>query len=123
MHRVPDGAHAECAVENGHCAESRYAARCSVPCSLQKGNEGDMCEQSREKDPYHPFSCKHGGARARPRLISKAGRYAEMERRVLELYDWVIPKAGDDPVMVCAIMDVVCWFLGVLQQIWVDVSV
>ena len=82
-----------------------------------------MCEPSLAKDPYHPFCCKYGGARARPHravmrtmngLISQAGGYADMERHVPEVYDLVTPKSGQDPVTRCAFVDVVSWFLGVL---------
>ena len=100
-------------------------------CSLRRANEGEMCEQSLAQDPYHPFSCKYGGARAKShravmyalnRLISQAGGYADMERQVPELYDLVIPKPGADPVIRCATMGVVSSFPGVLQQLWIDVS-
>ena len=59
---------------------------------------GDMKEQSLAAHPFHPFCCKYGGARTRPhravqctlrKLIRQAGGYADMERRVPELYDWV----------------------------------
>ena len=40
---------------------------------------------------------------------------ADMERRV--------PELQAAPVMRCAILDVVSWFPGVLQQLWIDVSV
>ena len=43
-----------------------------------------------------------------------------MERHVPELYDWVRDK---DEAMRCAILEVVFWFPGVLQQLWIDVSV
>ena len=46
-----------------------------------------------------------------------------MERHVPELYDWVRKKDEAAPVMRCAIFDVVSWFPGVLQQLWIDVSV
>ena len=45
------------------------------------------------------------------------------EAPVPELYDWVIPKPGGDPAHRCAIGDVVSWFLGILQQFWIDVGV
>ena len=81
---------------------------------------------------FHPFCCKYGGARTRPhwavqctlrRLIEQAGGYADLERHVPELYDWHVIKEGKAPVMRCAILDVVSWFPGVLQQLWIDVSV
>ena len=46
-----------------------------------------------------------------------------MERHVPELYDWVKNNNEAARVMRCAILDVVSWFLGVLQQLWIDVSV
>ena len=46
-----------------------------------------------------------------------------MERHVPELYNWVQKDNGAAPVMRCAILDVVFWFPGVLQQLWTDVSV
>ena len=46
-----------------------------------------------------------------------------MERHVPELHDWVRNKDHAAPVRRCAILDVVSWFPGVLQQLWVDVSV
>ena len=39
-----------------------------------------------------------------------------MERHVPELYDWHTNKVGEAFVVRCAIMDVVSWFPGVLQQ-------
>ena len=91
-----------------------------------------MCEPSLASHPFHSFCCKYGGARNRPhrtvqctlrRLIGQAGGYADLERHVPELYDWVTDKDGVTPVMRCAILDVVCWFPGVLQLLWIDVSV
>ena len=69
-------------------------------CALHKGNDGDMCEHSLAKHPFHPICCKFGEARARPHLavlctlhrlieIEQAGGYADMERHVPELRDWV----------------------------------
>ena len=46
-----------------------------------------------------------------------------MERHVPDLYDWVRNNNEAAPVMQCAILDVVSWFPGVLQQPWIDVSV
>ena len=46
-----------------------------------------------------------------------------MECHVPELYDWVRNNNEAAPVMRCAILHVVSWFLGVLQQPWMDVSV
>ena len=46
-----------------------------------------------------------------------------MERHVPELHDWVRNNNEAAPVMRCAILDVVSWFPGVLQQLWMDVSV
>ena len=46
-----------------------------------------------------------------------------MQRHVPKLYDWAKPKPDQDHVLRCAILDVVPWFLGVLQQLWTDVSV
>ena len=46
-----------------------------------------------------------------------------MERHVPELYDWAQKNNGAAPEMRCAILDVVSWFPGVLQQLWIDVSV
>ena len=98
-------------------------------CALLKGNDGDICEQSLSA---HPFYSTFGGARARPhrtvqctlrRLIEQAGGYADMERQVPELYDWVKNNNEAAPVMRCAILDVASWFWGVLQQLWIDVSV
>ena len=101
-------------------------------CALKKRNDGDMCEQSLATHPSHPFCCKHGGARNRPhravlrtlrRLIEQVGGYGDMERHVPELYDWVKKSNDAAPEMRCAILDVVSWFPGVLQQLWIDVSV
>ena len=98
-------------------------------CALRKGNDGDMREQSLAA---HSFCCKYGRARNRPhravqctlrRLIEQAGSYADMERHVPELYCWVRKNNEAAPEMRCAILDVVSWFLGVLQQLWMDVSV
>ena len=101
-------------------------------CALRKGNDGDTCEHSLATHPFHPFCCKYGGARARPhrgvqhilrRLIEQAGGYADMERHVPELYDWEKNNNEAAPVMRCATFGVVSWFLGVLQELWIDVSV
>ena len=46
-----------------------------------------------------------------------------MERHVPELHDWVRNNSEAALVMRCAILDVVSWFPGVLQQLWIDVSV
>ena len=46
-----------------------------------------------------------------------------MERHVPELHDRVRAKREAAPVMRCAIMDVVSCYSGVLQQLWIDVSV
>ena len=46
-----------------------------------------------------------------------------MERQVPELYDRVQKDDEAAPEMRCAILDVVSWFPGVLQQLWIDVSV
>ena len=90
-----------------------------------------MCEQSLVTHPFHPFCCKYWGARARPhravqctlrRLIEQAGDHADMEHHVPELYDWVRNSNEAAPTMRCAVLDVVSWFLGVLQQLWMDVS-
>ena len=40
-----------------------------------------------------------------------------MERHVPELYDWVINDNDAAPEVRCAILDVVSWFPGVLQQL------
>ena len=45
-----------------------------------------------------------------------------MERHVPELYDWVNNNSEAPPKMRFAILDVVSWFPGVLQQLWIDVS-
>ena len=78
------------------------------------------------------FCCNYEGARNRPhravlctlcRLIEQAGSYADMERHVPGLYDWVQKNNEAAPVMRCAILDVVSWFPGVPQELWMDVSV
>ena len=92
-------------------------------CALRRDNDGHMCKQSLATHPFHLFCCKYGGARNRPhravqctlrRLIEQAGDHADMERHVPELYDW---DDGAAPGMRCAILDVVSWFRGVLQQL------
>ena len=101
-------------------------------CALRKGNDGNMREQPLAAHPFHSFCCKYGGARNRPhravqcalhRLIVQAGGCADMERHVPELHDWLRNKDDAAPVRRCAILDVVSWFPGVLQQLWIDVSV
>ena len=106
-------------VQNVQCRMAT-ASRLGMPpgvgprgtCPLRKGNEGEICEQSLEKNPYHLFSCKYGGARARLHLavmrtlhipFSQAGGYADMERHVLEVCHRVKQKPGDDPALRCAI--------------------
>ena len=99
--------------------------------ALRMGIDGDMCEHSLAAHPFHSFCCKYAGARARPhravqhtlrRLIEQAGGYADMERHVPELYDSVKKNNEVAPEMRCAILDVVSWCPGVLQQLWIDVS-
>ena len=101
-------------------------------CALRRGNDGDMCEQSLAEHPFHPFCCQYGGARTRPhravqhtlrRLIEQARGYADLERHVPELHDLAINNNEAEPKVRCAILDVVSWFPGVLQQLWIDVSV
>ena len=46
-----------------------------------------------------------------------------MERHVPEFYDLVQKNKEAAPERRCAILDVVSWFPGVLQQLWIDVSV
>ena len=46
-----------------------------------------------------------------------------MERHVTELYDWASNDNEAALMVRCAILDVVSWFPGVLQQLWIDVSV
>ena len=84
------------------------------------------------KHPFHPFAASMGEPGARPhrtvfctlrRLIEQAGGYAYMERHVPELYDWVSNDNETAPEIRFAILDVVSWFLGVLQQLWIHVSV
>ena len=91
-----------------------------------------MCEQSLAEHPFHLFCCQYGRARTRPhravhctlrRLIEQAGGYADVERHVPELYDWVSNDNDAAPKVRCAILDVVSWCPGVLQQLWIDVSV
>ena len=98
-------------------------------CALLKGNDGDICEQSLSALPFYST---FGGARARPRLavqctlrklIEQAGSYADTERHVPELLDWLQKNNEAAPEMRCAISDVVSWFQVVLQQLWIDVSV
>ena len=85
-------------------------------CALRKGNDGDMCEQSLAKLTHHAFCCKSERARHRPhksvqcmlsRLIEQSGGYADMDRHVPELYDWVSLPRETVLVMRCAVMDVV----------------
>ena len=125
--QIIDRTVAECVMKNGHgvtawCNAGRWPR--SV-CALKKDNDGHMCEHSLATHPFHPFCCKEGSARNRPhravqctlrRLIEQAGCYADLERRVPEPYDWVIGKDGVAPQMRCAILDVVSWFPGALQQ-------
>ena len=72
-----------------------------------------MCEQSLAAHPFHPFCCKYGVAEG----------YADLERHVPELHDWVRNNSEAAPEMRCAVLDVVSWFPSVLQQLWIDVSV
>ena len=84
----------------------------SVPPSLlQKKEEG-----ARNK-PHRAVQC------TLRRLVEQAGECADLERHVPELYDWVIGKDVVTLVMRCAMLDVISWFPGVLQQLWIDVSV
>ena len=103
-------------------------------CALRKGNDGDMCEQALAEHLFHRFCCQYGGARSRPhpavqhtlrRLIGQAGGHSDVERHVLELYDWASNDNESEaaPKVRRAILDEVSWFPGVLQQLWIDVSV
>ena len=98
--------------------------------ALRKGNDGDICEQSLAEHPFHPFCCQYGGARNRPhRAVQHPAQldwtsrgYADLERHVPELNDWVSNNDEAAPKAQCAILDVVSWFPGDLQQLWIDVS-
>ena len=101
-------------------------------CALRKGNDGDMCEQSLATLPVPPVVLQVRRSQDQTtravqctlrRLIEQAGGYADMERHVPELYDSVKNNNEVAPTMRCAILDVVSWFPGVLQQLWIDVSV
>ena len=46
-----------------------------------------------------------------------------MDGHVPELHDWVSNDTDAAPKVRCAILDVVSWFPGVLQHLWMDVSV
>ena len=90
------------------------------------------CVSNRFLSTFHPFCCQYAGARTRPHravqhtlrnLIEQGEGYADVERHVLELYDWVNNDNGAAPNVRCAISDVVFWCPGVLQQLWIDVSV
>ena len=94
-------------MEDGHSFATGDAAGCWTT-ALRKSNDGDFCEFSLRRDPYHPFCCKCGGARTRPhravlcalqRLIVQAGGCADKERHVPELYDWDKPQGSAPPVM------------------------
>ena len=80
---------------------------------LGTASDGEHRPASDRLHPFHPFCCQCGGART----------HADVERHVPELYDCVSNKDEAAPVMWCAILDVVSWFPGVLQQLWMDVSV
>ena len=116
--QVTDRTGAECATEDGHGVTTLCKARRGpvLHGALRKGNDGDMCEQSLAAHPFHPFCSKYGGAWNRPhravlhtlrKLIEQAGGYADLERHVPELYDWVRNNNEAAPVMRCAILDVV----------------
>ena len=83
-----------------------------------------------ETHATHLFWCKYGRARTRQQktillhsLIEQAQGSADKERPVRKLYDWTKPQGDAAPAMRCAMLDVVSWFHGVLQQLWMDVSV
>ena len=83
-----------------------------VPC----GNEMmETCVSNRWLSTLSNLSAANTGV---PALIEQAGGYADVERHVPELYDWVSNDTDAAPKVRCAILDVVSWFLGVL-----DVSV
>ena len=88
----------------------------------------DMCEQSLATHPFHSFLLQIRGSQKQAactlrRLIEQAWGYADMSRHVPELFDWVKKNNEAASEMRCAILDVVSWFPGVLQQLWMDVSV
>ena len=124
MHNT-DRTGTECAVEDGNGAATRRDTRCR-PALCGKEMMGTS-----EKDLWLStlstfFCCQYGGARTRPRravqhtlrrLIEQAGGYADVERHVPELPDCVSNDNDAAPEMRCAILGVVFWFPGVLQQL------
>ena len=86
-------------------------------CALRKGNDGDMCEQTLAP---HQFQC----ILLQVRGIEQAGG-ATQTRSDMSLSSATGCKRTTKrhAVMRCAILDVVSWFPGVLQQPWIDVSV
>ena len=97
--------------------------------ALLKGNDGYVCEQPLAINPFHSFVASSGepgpdhtaqSCARLHRLIQRAGGYADMERHVPELHGWVKNENETAPEVRCAILDVVSWFSGVLQQLWID---
>ena len=68
--------------------------------------------------PFHPFSCKYWGDTLR-RPIEQG---ATQTWSATSLCDWVQKHNDAAREMRCAILDVVSWFLSVLQ-LWIEVSV
>ena len=101
---VTDRSGAKCAMEDGHGATSvqrQMQARAPrVLCG--KAMMGICASNLWLSTLSHPFCCQYGGARTRlhravqhtlRRLSEQAGVYADLERHVPELYDWVSPDA------------------------------
>ena len=90
-----------------------------------------MCEQSLSEHPFHPLCCQYGEPRPDRILRSNTPCAGSLNKQgttqtwsaMSELYDWVSNNNEATCKMRCAILDVVSWFPGVLQQLWIDVYV
>ena len=86
-------------------------------CALWKSNDGDMCEHSLATTRSAANTGEPGPDRTAQSSTLCAGSLSKQA-----VHGSVRNNSEAAPVMRCAILDVVSWFPGVLQQLWIDVS-
>ena len=98
----------------------------SLPCK-STSRKGVLCNQPFGQDDIHFDLCQVGGGRLRPhgaqvaalgRQCRMAGAFVDIERVVPDLAAWT----GDDDCT-DAIMDLVCWWPGRVNQYLIDVTI
>ena len=129
--QVTDGTGAECAMEDGHGVAARrnagsgpaLCARATMAtCASNLWRRTRSTRFAASTEEPEPDRTVRSNTPLR-RLIEQAGGHADLERHVPELYDWESDNNEAAPKMRCAIPGAVSWFPGVLQQLWIDVSV